>query len=363
MRSSNCLRVIGALLSRMRLQAEPPGGGEAGQVHEAVPAHGERADGERDRVDVGVNEHGASARCGGRAPRSRAPRRASAPRGHASHRSSRGCRSASSRYTTPRRPRLAIEAGHDRYAQAARYQAHYRLHLDRLLRDVERDAGPRGQPARRYRTSPGRSRAAPSRKARRRARSPRACRRLAGEAVPGREARRRSARAAPRGARGRASPVTGGSSSPKSSSPARERRRLLGREHFAQRERHARPGGLEALQQSRQHAVVGERDEADAQPALLARRPCRAARAPCVRAGRCMRRASSSKRAPSAVSSTRRRLRANSATPRRSSSARMARDSGGCEMCSASAARPKCSRSATAMKYRICHEFPGDSYL
>ena len=31
----------------------------------------------------------------------------------------------------------------------------------------------------------------------------------------------------------------------------------------------------------------------------------------------------------------------------------MARDRGGCEMCSASAARPKCSRSATAMKYRI----------
>src|SRR6185436_19254670 len=32
----------------------------------------------------------------------------------------------------------------------------------------------------------------------------------------------------------------------------------------------------------------------------------------------------------------------------------MARDSGGCEMCSAAAARPKCRRSATAMKYRIC---------
>src|SRR5216110_1426959 len=30
----------------------------------------------------------------------------------------------------------------------------------------------------------------------------------------------------------------------------------------------------------------------------------------------------------------------------------MARDKGGCEMCSASAARPKCRRSATAMKYR-----------
>ena len=33
----------------------------------------------------------------------------------------------------------------------------------------------------------------------------------------------------------------------------------------------------------------------------------------------------------------------------------MARDSGGCEICSAAAARPKCSRSATAKKYRNCH--------
>src|SRR4029077_138610 len=50
-----------------------------------------------------------------------------------------------------------------------------------------------------------------------------------------------------------------------------ERRGLLWGEHFAQRERHARPGALEALEQPGEHAVVGERDEADAQPALLAR--------------------------------------------------------------------------------------------
>src|SRR6185436_362303 len=68
------------------------------------------------------------------------------------------------------------------------------------------------------------------------------------------------------------------------------------------------------------------------------------------------RRASPSSRAPSAVSSTRRRLRANSWTPRRPSSARIARDSGGWEMCSAAAARPKCRWSATAMKYRNCHK-------
>src|SRR5436305_1444922 len=64
------------------------------------------------------------------------------------------------------------------------------------------------------------------------------------------------------------------------------------------------------------------------------------------------RRASSRKRAPSAVSSTRRRVRASRPTPSRSSSDWIARDKGGCEMCSASAARPKCRRSATAMKYR-----------
>src|SRR5581483_11341538 len=65
--------------------------------------------------------------------------------------------------------------------------------------------------------------------------------------------------------------------------------------------------------------------------------------------------ASSTSRRPSGVSSTRRRERAKSATPRRASSARMARDSGGCEMCSAAAARPKCSRSAKARKYLNCH--------
>src|SRR5687768_16837648 len=67
------------------------------------------------------------------------------------------------------------------------------------------------------------------------------------------------------------------------------------------------------------------------------------------------RRASPNKRVPSGVSSTRRRLRANSTTPRRCSRARIARDSGGCEICSAAAARPKCNCSATAKKYRNCH--------
>src|SRR5438132_460897 len=89
-------------------------------------------------------------------------------------------------------------------------------------------------------------------------------------------------------------------------------------------------------------------------PAAIARSSCT------VRSGwPGTRRASSSSRAPWGVSSTRRRVRVKSATPSSSSSARMARDSGGCEMCSASAARPKCSRSATATKYRNCRKSGG----
>src|SRR5436190_2193267 len=64
------------------------------------------------------------------------------------------------------------------------------------------------------------------------------------------------------------------------------------------------------------------------------------------------RRVSSSSRSPSGVSSTLRRVRAKSVTPSSSSSRRMARESGGCEICSDCAARPKWRRSATATKYR-----------
>ena len=38
-------------------QAQPPAGGEADEIHEAVPAHRERADGKRDRVDIRVDQH------------------------------------------------------------------------------------------------------------------------------------------------------------------------------------------------------------------------------------------------------------------------------------------------------------------
>ena len=37
--------------------AQSPAGGEAREVHEPVPAHGKRADGEGDRIDVGMNQH------------------------------------------------------------------------------------------------------------------------------------------------------------------------------------------------------------------------------------------------------------------------------------------------------------------
>ena len=55
-------------------------------------------------------------------------------------------------------------------------------------------------------------------------------------------------------------------------------------------------------------------------------------------------------RRPPAVSSTRRVVRTNRTTPRSRSSSRIARESGDCDMCSRSAARPKCSSSATATK-------------
>ena len=39
-------------------QAEPPAGGEAEQVHEAVPAHREGPHGKSDRIDVRMDQHG-----------------------------------------------------------------------------------------------------------------------------------------------------------------------------------------------------------------------------------------------------------------------------------------------------------------
>ena len=39
-------------------QAEPPARGEAEEVHEAVPAHRQGPDGERDRIDVRMDQHG-----------------------------------------------------------------------------------------------------------------------------------------------------------------------------------------------------------------------------------------------------------------------------------------------------------------
>ena len=62
------------------------------------------------------------------------------------------------------------------------------------------------------------------------------------------------------------------------------------------------------------------------------------------------RRERSSKTEPDAVSSTLRVVRTNSTTPRSRSSSRIARDNGDCDMCNRSAARPKCSSSATATK-------------
>jgi len=45
-------------LRRRAPLAEPEEGDKAGQVHQAVPAHGKRADGDGDRVELGVDQHG-----------------------------------------------------------------------------------------------------------------------------------------------------------------------------------------------------------------------------------------------------------------------------------------------------------------
>src|SRR5204863_51946 len=91
----------------------------------------------------------------------------------------------------------------------------------------------------------------------------------------------RARRAAPR-RRNRAPPLQarrgakrGVARAPGACRRARDRRHLVGRglvgrKHLAQRERDAGPGGLERVQQARKHPVIGERDEADAQPTLLA---------------------------------------------------------------------------------------------
>ena len=64
---------------------------------------------------------------------------------------------------------------------------------------------------------------------------------------------------------------------------------------------------------------------------------------------------------PAGVSSTRRVVRTNSTSPSSRSSSRIARESGDCDMCRRSAARPKCSSSATATKYRSCRSSTGTS--
>ena len=62
------------------------------------------------------------------------------------------------------------------------------------------------------------------------------------------------------------------------------------------------------------------------------------------------RRARLSRAAPASVNSTRRVVRTNNVAPSSRSRSRIARDKGDCDMCSRSAARPKCNSSATATK-------------
>jgi hypothetical protein len=46
---------------RLRLRAalaQPEKGKKAGEIHQPVPAHGQRADGNGDRIELGVDQHG-----------------------------------------------------------------------------------------------------------------------------------------------------------------------------------------------------------------------------------------------------------------------------------------------------------------
>ena len=85
-------------------------------------------------------------------------------------------------------------------------------------------------------------------------------------------------------------------------------------------------------------------------PGLSAPPARRVRRAAAVVASRAAR-PSCSSTSPASVKATPRRLRSSRETPRRRSSCWIARDSGGCAMPRRSAARPKCSSSATARKY------------
>ena len=54
-------------LGRSATPAQPDKGGEAGKVHQPVPAHRHRAEGNSNRIELGMNQHGFSLKRG--APR------------------------------------------------------------------------------------------------------------------------------------------------------------------------------------------------------------------------------------------------------------------------------------------------------
>src|ERR1051326_3021167 len=275
MRSSNCLRVIGARLSRMRFR---PSHQAAANPTRYMRPYQRTASGPTEKA-IGLKSGWTSmmtllallallaaaarvrdevaCRGGEGAARPREPEvEARVPVGELAVRHAAASE-------------VGNRARDDRYAQAARHQAHYGLHLDGLLRHVERDTGPRGQRAHdivQARSDVARHQhegVAGELTDRQPARP-------AGEAVPGRK-RGDEALALHDEVLEVGFAVDRRQEQPEVELARAERRGLLGGKHFAQRERHAGPEGLEALEQRGKHPVVGERNEADAQAPLLAR--------------------------------------------------------------------------------------------
>src|SRR5258706_1689946 len=159
-------------------------------------------------------------------------------------------------------PQVGDRARYYGCTQPARDEAHYGLHLNRFLRHVEREARARREPADDI-VQARRDLARHHDETLAGELAHRQWAALRGQAMPGRE---RGAEAFPLHDQGLEAfhLRRRGKQQAEIQFARGECERLLGREHLAQRELHAGPRGLVALQQARQYPVVRERDEADA---------------------------------------------------------------------------------------------------
>ena len=167
-------------------------------------------------------------------------------------------------------PEVRHGCGHYRRAEPARDEAHHRLHLDRLLGDVEGHAGLRGQlrddivQARRDLPRNGDERLTGHFAQGELAGTggePMPCRQREHEPLALHDQVLEACRACHR--RQKQTEVE---------LACREGSGLVGRQHLAQREAHTGLGALVGFEQPRQHAVIGKRHEADAKPRMAGAR-------------------------------------------------------------------------------------------